>query len=78
MQASSDLSILDFDIPYSMAFVVTGGIEVVTTVLVMGTVTWQVLVVAIPVAITMVYVQVSLLCCTLIQTIKARKLNQRR
>lgn len=56
-RASSDLSILDFDIPYSMAFVVTGGIEVVTTVLVMGTVTWQVLVVAIPVAISMVYVQ---------------------
>ncbi|RCV22675.1 hypothetical protein SETIT_4G239600v2 [Setaria italica] len=56
-RASSDLSILDFDIPYSMAFVVTGGIEVVTTVLVMGTVTWQVLVVAIPVTIAMVYVQ---------------------
>lgn len=56
-RASSDLSILDFDIPYSMAFVATGGIEVVTTVLVMGTVTWQVLVVAIPVAVTMIYVQ---------------------
>ncbi|XP_062178955.1 ABC transporter C family member 8-like isoform X2 [Phragmites australis] len=56
-RASSDLSILDFDIPYSMAFVATGGIEVVTTVVVMGTVTWQVLVVAIPVTITMVYVQ---------------------
>ncbi|KAG0514778.1 hypothetical protein BDA96_10G222600 [Sorghum bicolor] len=56
-RASSDLSILDFDIPYSMAFVATGAIEVVTTVLVMGTVTWQVLVVAIPVAITMIYVQ---------------------
>ncbi|OEL13321.1 ABC transporter C family member 8 [Dichanthelium oligosanthes] len=34
-RASSDLSILDFDIPYSMAFVTTGSIEVVTTVLVM-------------------------------------------
>ncbi|WVZ79774.1 hypothetical protein U9M48_027314 [Paspalum notatum var. saurae] len=56
-RASSDLSILDFDIPYSMAFVTTGGIEVVTTVLVMGTVTWQVLVVAVPVTITMIYVQ---------------------
>ncbi|GJM98166.1 hypothetical protein PR202_ga15151 [Eleusine coracana subsp. coracana] len=32
-RASSDLSILDFDIPYSMAFVVTGSIEVVTTIL---------------------------------------------
>jgi ATP-binding cassette, subfamily C (CFTR/MRP), member 1 len=61
VQASSDLSILDFDIPYSMAFVTT-GIEVVTTILVMGTVTWQVLVVAVPVTITMVYVQVSI--CT--------------
>ncbi|KAG2606635.1 hypothetical protein PVAP13_4NG063010 [Panicum virgatum] len=56
-RASSDLSILDFDIPYSMAFVTTGTIEVVTTVLVMGTVTWEVLIVAIPVTITMVYVQ---------------------
>uniref|UniRef100_A0ACD5ZSK9 Uncharacterized protein n=1 Tax=Avena sativa TaxID=4498 RepID=A0ACD5ZSK9_AVESA len=56
-RASSDLSILDFDIPYSMAFVATGGIEVVTTVLVISTVTWQVLIVAVPVAIAMVYVQ---------------------
>ncbi|RLN11969.1 ABC transporter C family member 8-like isoform X1 [Panicum miliaceum] len=56
-RASSDLSILDFDIPYSMAFVTTGSIEVVTTVLVMGTVTWEVLIVAIPVTITMIYVQ---------------------
>ncbi|KAL6602856.1 hypothetical protein ACP70R_043217 [Stipagrostis hirtigluma subsp. patula] len=56
-RASSDLSILDCDIPYSMAFVATGIIEVVTTVLVMGTVTWQVLVVAVPVAASMVYVQ---------------------
>ncbi|KAI4962717.1 hypothetical protein ZWY2020_025902, partial [Hordeum vulgare] len=63
-RASSDLSILDFDIPYSMAFVVTGGIEVVTTVLVMGTVTWQVLLVAIPVAISMVYVQSELIDAT--------------
>jgi ATP-binding cassette, subfamily C (CFTR/MRP), member 1 len=62
VQASSDLSILDFDIPYAMAFVTTGSIEVVTTILVMGTVTWQVLVVAVPVTITMVYVQVSI--CT--------------
>ncbi|GJN38645.1 hypothetical protein PR202_gb27707 [Eleusine coracana subsp. coracana] len=37
-RASSDLSILDFDIPYSMAFVVTGSIEVVTTILVMVTI----------------------------------------
>ncbi|PNT75777.1 hypothetical protein BRADI_1g37850v3, partial [Brachypodium distachyon] len=56
-RASSDLSILDFDIPYSMSFVITGAVEVVTIVLVMSFVTWQVLVVAIPIAITMAYVQ---------------------
>jgi hypothetical protein len=60
-----------------MAFVATGGIEVVTTVLVISTVTWQVLVVAVPVAITMVYVQVSLLCCTLMQAINFRQSIQR-
>ncbi|KAL6841674.1 hypothetical protein ACP4OV_028503 [Aristida adscensionis] len=56
-RASSDLSILDFDIPYSMSFAANGGVEVVTNILVMSTITWQVLVVAVPVAVTMIYVQ---------------------
>uniref|UniRef100_A0A0D9WR94 Uncharacterized protein n=1 Tax=Leersia perrieri TaxID=77586 RepID=A0A0D9WR94_9ORYZ len=56
-RASSDLSILDFDIPYSVAYVVVGISELVTTILVMGAVTWQVLIVAIPVTIVVAYVQ---------------------
>uniref|UniRef100_A0A0E0AAY4 Uncharacterized protein n=1 Tax=Oryza glumipatula TaxID=40148 RepID=A0A0E0AAY4_9ORYZ len=56
-RASSDLSILDFDIPYSVAYVVVGASELITTILVTGAVTWQVLIVAIPVTITVAYVQ---------------------
>ncbi|KAF0901840.1 hypothetical protein E2562_006467 [Oryza meyeriana var. granulata] len=56
-RASSDLSILDFDIPYSVAYVVVGASEVITTILVTGAVTWQVLIVAIPVTIVVAYVQ---------------------
>ncbi|KAJ4782160.1 ABC transporter C family member 8 [Rhynchospora pubera] len=56
-RASSDLSILDFDIPYSIAFVVTGSIEVAVIIMIMSTVTWQVLIIAIPVLIILIYVQ---------------------
>ncbi|KAJ4782162.1 ABC transporter C family member 8 [Rhynchospora pubera] len=56
-RASSDLSILDFDIPYSIAFVVTGSIEVAVIIVIMSTVTWQVLIIAIPVLIVLIYVQ---------------------
>lgn len=62
-QASSDMSILDFDIPYSISFVVAGSIEVALVIIVMSTVTWQVLIVAIPVIIIMTYVQVSFQFC---------------
>lgn len=68
MQASSDMSVIDFDIPYSIAFVLAAGIESVAIILIMATVTWQVLVVAIPVVIMVVFVQVSagnLLCTPL-------------
>ncbi|KAJ4782163.1 ABC transporter C family member 8 [Rhynchospora pubera] len=56
-RASSDLSILDFDIPYSIAFVVTGSIEVAVIIMIMSTVTWQVLIIAIPVLIILIYIQ---------------------
>jgi ATP-binding cassette, subfamily C (CFTR/MRP), member 1 len=60
MQASSDMSILDYDIPYSIAFTLAGFIEVLTTIAAMASVTWQVLIVAIPVLIAVQYVQVNL------------------
>ncbi|XXG45906.1 hypothetical protein AAC387_Pa02g0867 [Persea americana] len=56
-RASSDLSVVDFDIPYATAYALTGAIEVVTTIIIMATVTWQVLIVAIPVTLVAMYVQ---------------------
>ncbi|KAG6538857.1 ABC transporter C family member 8-like [Zingiber officinale] len=56
-RASSDLSILDFDIPYSIVFVIAGSTELIATIIIMASVTWQVVIVAIPVLIIMVFVQ---------------------
>ncbi|XP_020574947.1 ABC transporter C family member 8-like [Phalaenopsis equestris] len=56
-RASSDLFTLDFDVPYSLAFFIAGSIEVLSTILIMATVTWQVLVVAFPVLIIVAYLQ---------------------
>ncbi|KAJ8643276.1 hypothetical protein MRB53_005024 [Persea americana] len=56
-RASSDLSVVDFDIPYSIAFALTGAIEVVMTIIIMATVTWQVLIVAVPVILATRYIQ---------------------
>ncbi|OIW11853.1 hypothetical protein TanjilG_31603 [Lupinus angustifolius] len=57
IRASSDLSILDFDIPYSVLFVASVTIEVLVTIGIMASVTWQVLIVAIPAMIASKYVQ---------------------
>ncbi|GJN35825.1 hypothetical protein PR202_gb24635 [Eleusine coracana subsp. coracana] len=56
-RASSDLSILDFDIPYTMTFVISGTIEVAATLVIMIMVTWQVVLVAVPVVIVLLYIQ---------------------
>jgi len=58
MQASSDLSILDFDIPYSITFVASIAIEVLVIICVMASVTWQVLIVAVPAMVGSIYIQV--------------------
>lgn len=60
MQASSDLSILDFDIPYTMTFVISGTIEVAATIVIMIMVTWQVVLVAAPVVVVLLYIQVNI------------------
>ncbi|XP_024971075.1 ABC transporter C family member 8-like isoform X2 [Cynara cardunculus var. scolymus] len=56
-RASTDLSVLDFDIPLSFAFVVTSGIELLTILAVMASVTWQVLIVGIFATIATKYFQ---------------------
>ncbi|KAL4583725.1 hypothetical protein LXL04_008308 [Taraxacum kok-saghyz] len=56
-RASTDLSVLDFDIPFSFAFVVTSGIELLTIIAIMASVTWQVLIVGIFATIATKYFQ---------------------
>ncbi|KAI9109436.1 hypothetical protein K1719_019490 [Acacia pycnantha] len=56
-RASSDLSTLDFDMPYALTFVATGAIDTLTTIGIMASVTWQVLIVAIPAFIASKYIQ---------------------
>ncbi|PSS07360.1 ABC transporter C family member 8 like [Actinidia chinensis var. chinensis] len=56
-RASSDLSILDFDIPFSLGFVCSSTIELLMIIIVMASVTWQVLIVAVFAAVASKYVQ---------------------
>ncbi|KAK2997380.1 hypothetical protein RJ639_025805 [Escallonia herrerae] len=56
-RASSDLSVLDFDIPFSTAFVLAAGIELLATIGIMASVTWPVLIVGILATIASKYVQ---------------------
>lgn len=52
------MSILDYDIPYALCFSLSGMLEVMATVLVMAVVTWQILIVAVPMIIAVRYYQV--------------------
>ncbi|KAF6164725.1 hypothetical protein GIB67_040977 [Kingdonia uniflora] len=56
-RASSDLSVLDFDIPYAVAFLIATVVEIVTTIFIMASVTWQILIVAIPAMFAVKYIQ---------------------
>ncbi|BAT98412.1 hypothetical protein VIGAN_09206500 [Vigna angularis var. angularis] len=56
-RASSDLSILDFDITYSITFATCIPIEIFVMIGVMVLVTWPVLIVAIPAIVASKYVQ---------------------
>ncbi|XP_004510355.1 ABC transporter C family member 8 [Cicer arietinum] len=56
-RASSDLSIVDFDIPYSITFVASIAIEVLVIICVIVSVTWQVLIVAVPAMVASIFIQ---------------------
>ncbi|XP_057976942.1 ABC transporter C family member 8 [Malania oleifera] len=56
-RASSDLSVLDFDIPFSMIFVLAAGLELLTSIGIMASITWQVLIVAILAMLGTKYIQ---------------------
>jgi hypothetical protein len=49
---------LDFDIPYSITFVASTAIEILVVICIMVSVTWQVLIVAVPAMVASIYVQV--------------------
>ncbi|KAI5400793.1 ATP-binding cassette sub- C member 8, variant 2 [Lathyrus oleraceus] len=56
-RASSDLSILDFDIPYSITIVASLALEILVIICIMVSVTWQVLIVAVPEMVASIYIQ---------------------
>ncbi|BAT98421.1 hypothetical protein VIGAN_09207600 [Vigna angularis var. angularis] len=56
-RASSDLSILDFDIPFSTIFVIAEVTELLTMIVIMVSVTWQVFIVAILAMVATKYIQ---------------------
>ncbi|XWS18872.1 hypothetical protein CRYUN_Cryun32bG0082200 [Craigia yunnanensis] len=56
-RASSDMSILDFDIPFAAIFVAAGVTEVIATIGIMAFITWQVLIVAILAMVAVNYIQ---------------------
>ncbi|TKY64342.1 ABC transporter C family member 8 [Spatholobus suberectus] len=57
-RASSDLSIVDLDIPYTLFLVAFVVAEILVTICVMASVTWQVLIVAVPAMVASIYIQV--------------------
>ncbi|KAK7381741.1 hypothetical protein VNO80_00288 [Phaseolus coccineus] len=56
-RASSDMSILDFDIPFSTIFVTAEVTELLTMIVIMASVTWQVLIVAVLAMVASKYIQ---------------------
>ncbi|KAK8274313.1 hypothetical protein V6Z12_D10G066300 [Gossypium hirsutum] len=56
-RVSSDMSILDFDIPFAFVFVAAGVTEVLATIGIMAFITWQVLIVAILAMVGVKYIQ---------------------
>ncbi|XP_050911863.1 ABC transporter C family member 10 isoform X2 [Lathyrus oleraceus] len=56
-RVSSDLSIVDLDIPFSLTFAVAGTIALYSNLIVLAVVTWQVLIVAIPMVYVAIHMQ---------------------
>jgi len=46
VQASSDLNVLDYDVPFAFIFVVAPAVELTAALLIMTYVTWQVIIIA--------------------------------
>ncbi|GMI79712.1 hypothetical protein HRI_001640500 [Hibiscus trionum] len=66
LQASSDPSILDSDIPFALVFVAAGATEVMATTGFMDFITWQVLIVTIVAMVAVNFIQVDKFSCHLL------------
>ena len=60
MQVSSDLSIIDLDIPFAFMFSASAGINAYSNLGVLAVVTWQVLFVSVPMIVLAIRLQVIL------------------
>lgn len=58
MQVSSDFATLDIDLPFAIVYVAQSGTELLVGILIMSSVTWQVLIVAILIAVAGYYIKV--------------------
>ncbi|KAK8989742.1 hypothetical protein V6N11_064159 [Hibiscus sabdariffa] len=56
-RAASDMSILDFDIPFGIIYLAASATEVMTTIGIMAFITWQVLIVAVLAMVAVHYIQ---------------------
>jgi ATP-binding cassette, subfamily C (CFTR/MRP), member 1 len=54
----SDFNTLDFDLPFATVYVAQSAVLLITGILIMSSVTWQVLIVSILAAVTGYYIKV--------------------
>ena len=58
MQVSSDLSIVDLDVPFTLVYAIAAGFYAYSNLGVLAVVTWEVLFVSVPMMVLAVRVQV--------------------
>ena len=58
MQVSSDLSIVDLDVPFTFVFAIGAGFNAYSNLGVLAVVTWEVLFVSVPLMVLAIRVQV--------------------
>ena len=59
MQVSSDLSIVDLDVPFSFMFSISASLNAYSNLGVLAVVTWQVLFIAVPMIVLAIRLQVN-------------------
>lgn len=60
MQVSSDLSIIDLDVPFAFMFSISASLNAYSNLGVLAVVTWQVLFISVPMVVLAIRLQVTL------------------